>query len=153
MQAPPSRRVATPFRPERAERDDDGEMSGSPVTVLIVDDQDPFRNVARAVVNATPGFEVVADAATGEEAVATAAQTRPDLVLMDINLPGINGMEATRQIVSDRPSAIVILLSTYAKADLPSNALDCGAVSYVHKEDFGPWVLEETWEGHAPTRT
>jgi DNA-binding NarL/FixJ family response regulator len=127
-------------------------MSAEPVTVLIVDDQDPFRNVARAVVNATPGFEVVDDAATGEDAVAKADASRPDVVLMDINLPGINGMEATRQILATHPGAVVILLSTYAKSDLPSNSLDCGAVSYVHKEDFGPWVLEETWEGHAPSR-
>jgi DNA-binding NarL/FixJ family response regulator len=128
-------------------------MSAEPVTVLIVDDQDPFRNVARAVVNATPGFDVVADAATGEDAVTTATATSPDVVLMDINLPGINGMEATRQILAGRPSTIVILLSTYAKSDLPANALDCGAVSYVHKEDFGPWVLQDTWDGHAPSRT
>lgn len=128
-------------------------MTVRPVTVLIVDDQDPFRNVARAVVNATPGFEVTADAATGEEAVAKADVTHPDLVLMDINLPGINGMEATRQILTSQPGSVVILLSTYAKSDLPANALDCGAVSYVHKEDFGPWVLEETWDGHAPSRT
>ncbi len=127
-------------------------MTSGPVTVLIVDDQDPFRNVARAVVNATPGFEVASDAASGEEAVSKAGAGRPDVVLMDINLPGINGIEATRQIIQARPSTVVILMSTYAKADLPANALDCGAVSYVHKEDFGPWVLEETWEGHAPSR-
>jgi DNA-binding NarL/FixJ family response regulator len=120
------------------------------VGVLIVDDQAPFRDVARTVVALSPGFDVVAEAASGEDAVATAAERRPDLVLMDINLPGINGVEATRQILAARPETTVILLSTYTEADLPNDARTCGAKRYVHKEDFSPAVLRETWE-EAPT--
>ena len=70
----------------------------------------------------------------------------PDLVLMDINLPGINGIEATRQIRAAHPEVAVILLSTYSEADLPADARDCGALAYVHKEDFGPALVRELWE-------
>lgn len=113
----------------------------SPVGVLIVDDQAPFRRAARAVVGATPGFEVVGEAESGEEAVALADDLAPGLVLMDINLPGINGIEATRQITRAHPRVVTVLLSTYREEDLPTGAGDCGAVAYVHKEEFGPAVL------------
>ena len=72
-----------------------------------------------------------------------AAELQPALVLMDINLPGINGMQATSQIVTARPETRVILLSTYQDTDLPADALTCGALRYVHKEDFEPAVLVE----------
>jgi two-component system, NarL family, invasion response regulator UvrY len=120
------------------------------VGVLIVDDQAPFRDVARTVVALSPGFEVVAEAASGEEAIAAAAERHPQLVLMDINLPGISGLEATRQITDDQPGTIVILLSTYTRDDLPADARNCGAAKYVHKEDFSPMVLRETWDECGP---
>jgi DNA-binding NarL/FixJ family response regulator len=116
-----------------------------PVPVLIVDDQAPFRRAARAVVTATPGFEVVGEAESGEEAVELYESLAPGLVLMDINLPGINGIEATRRIRAAHPSAVVMLLSTYQMSDLPSDARASGAVKYVHKEDFGPAVVREVW--------
>jgi DNA-binding NarL/FixJ family response regulator len=121
-------------------------MAGeTPVAVLIVDDQAPFRRAARAVISATPGFEVTAEAETGEDAVRMAHELHPGLVLMDINLPGINGIEATRQIVADRPGTVVLLLSTYREEDLPPGADDSGAARYVNKEQFAPDVVEETW--------
>jgi DNA-binding NarL/FixJ family response regulator len=120
--------------------------STATVGVLIVDDQAPFRDVARTVVRLSPGFEVVAEAASGEEAVAAALEREPELVLMDINLPGINGIEATRRILAERPNTTVILLSTYTADDLPTDARSVGASRYVHKEDFSPAVLRETWD-------
>jgi two-component system invasion response regulator UvrY len=119
------------------------------VSVLIVDDQLPFRAVARTVIGLTAGFEVSGEAESGEEAVAVAAQQDPDLVLMDINLPGINGIEATRRIRATQPDIAVILLSTYSEADLPDDARDCGAIAYVHKEDFGPALVRELWQQHS----
>src|SRR5437763_16885562 len=116
-----------------------------PVPVLIVDDQAPFRRAARAVVTATPGFEVVGEAESGEEAVELADSLAPGLVLMDINLPGINGIEATRRITAAHPKAVVMLLSTYQAGDLPSDANSAGAVQYVHKEEFGPAVVRDVW--------
>jgi two-component system, NarL family, invasion response regulator UvrY len=123
------------------------------VPVLIVDDQPPFRAVARMVVGVAPGFAVAAEAASGDEAVELAVAVHPALVLMDINLPGVSGIEATRRILAARPSTVVILLSTYDAESLPPDALDCGAARYVHKEDFSPAVLSEAWHeanGSAP---
>jgi two-component system invasion response regulator UvrY len=118
------------------------------VSVLIVDDQLPFRAVARTVIGLTAGFEVAAEAESGEDAVAIADERVPDLVLMDINLPGINGIEATRRIRAAHPDVAVILLSTYSEADLPADARDCGAIAYVHKEDFGPALVRDLWQQH-----
>ncbi len=118
------------------------------VSVLIVDDQLPFRAVARTVIGMTAGFEVAAEAESGEDAVSIANEELPDLVLMDINLPGINGIEATRRIRSSHPEIAVILLSTYSEADLPADARDCGAIAYVHKEDFGPSLVRDLWQQH-----
>jgi DNA-binding NarL/FixJ family response regulator len=123
----------------------ESDVTTQPVAVLIVDDQAPFRRAARAVVTATSGFDVVAEAESGEEAVELADQVSPGLVLMDINLPGINGVEATRQIVAAHPGTVVMLLSTYQEADLPADAKDCGAARYVNKEEFGPQVILDTW--------
>ena len=111
------------------------------VSVLIVDDQLPFRAVARTVIGLTAGFEVAGEAETGEDAVAQADAQPPD-----INLPGINGIEATRRIRATHPEVAVILLSTYSEADLPDDAREVGAIAYVHKEDFGPALVRELWQ-------
>jgi DNA-binding NarL/FixJ family response regulator len=116
------------------------------VAVLIVDDQHPFRDVARTVIAMTDGFVVAGEAVSGEEAVEMANDRHPDLVLMDINLPGINGIEACRRIKAAAPSTTVILLSTYSESDLPADARECGAIEYVHKEDFGPTLVQDIWE-------
>jgi two-component system invasion response regulator UvrY len=115
----------------------------SNVGVLIVDDQAPFRSVARTLVSMIAGWDVVGEAATGEDAVTEAQLQRPDIILMDINLPGISGIEATRQIVLAQPEVKVALVSTYAADDLPADALDCGARSYFRKEDLTPRLLRE----------
>ena len=115
------------------------------VRVLIVDDQPPFRSAARTVIDVTAGFEVVGEAESGEAALDAVARDAPDLVLMDINLPGINGIEAARRIRADHAAVDVILLSTYSEADLPADAREVGALAYVHKEDVGPALLRELW--------
>jgi DNA-binding NarL/FixJ family response regulator len=122
---------------------DDGEVTAVPV--LIVDDQVPFRRAARLVLAATPGFEVVGEAVTGEEAVEQFDALDPGLVLMDINLPGISGIEATRRITEAHPDAVVLLLSTYRADDLPESAGTCGAAGYVNKEQFEPAVVLDLW--------
>jgi two-component system, NarL family, invasion response regulator UvrY len=116
------------------------------VPVLIVDDQAPFRTVARTVVGLAPGFSVVAEAETGEQALDRVDEFQPGLILMDINLPGISGIEATRRITAADPSATVILLSTYTQDDLPADARTCGAAAYVHKEDMSPALLRRVWD-------
>jgi DNA-binding NarL/FixJ family response regulator len=116
------------------------------VRVLIVDDQEPFRLAARIVVEATEGFEVVGDSDTGEASVAAARELHPDLVLMDVNLPGINGLDATRQILSEsNGTVVVLLLSTYEAAEYAPRAAECGAAGYIPKSQFGPDQLRDAW--------
>jgi len=122
------------------------------VDVLIVDDQRPFRSVARTVVNLVGGWRVAAEAETGEDAVAAAERVRPGVVLMDINLPGISGIEATRLVVDAHPGTVVVLLSTYDLDELPGAAAS-GALSYVPKDDFGPDVLTDIWARCEELRT
>ena len=122
-------------------------MDDRGTTVLIVDDQMPFRMAARAVVGVTPGFEVVGEAKSGEEAIEQVEALHPQLVLMDINMDGISGIEATRRITGAHPDVGVILLSTYDEEDLPADARSCGAIGYLHKEQFGPDVLIDMWSG------
>ncbi len=127
-------------------------MGTEAVSVLIVDDQAPFRRAAAAVVKITGGFEVVGEAESGEEAIELAAALAPQLVLMDINMGGISGIEAARRITSGWPEMAVVLLSTYQAEDLPADAGTSGALAYVHKEDFGPRVLEDVWAQRAGGR-
>jgi pilus assembly protein CpaE len=115
------------------------------VTVLIVDDQLPFRLAARAVVGRTEGFVLVGEAADGVEAVERVAELRPDLVLLDINMPKLNGIEATRQILAGSPTATVFLCSTYQRSDLPPEAETAGAAAYINKEELAPSLLLELW--------
>ena len=115
------------------------------VRVLIVDDQEPFRLAARMVVELTDGFDVVGEAESGEDSVTMAAELQPDLVLMDVNLPGINGLDATRQILSASETVIVMLLSTYEEAEYAPRAAECGAATYIPKSSFGPDRLESAW--------
>jgi DNA-binding NarL/FixJ family response regulator len=120
------------------------------VRVLLVDDQPPFRMAARAVVEASDGFEVVGEAETGEASVELARELLPDLVLMDVNLPGIDGLEATRQILSEARPVVVLLLSTYEAEEYAPKAAECGASAYIPKSEFLPDRLVEAWsEGAA----
>ena len=115
--------------------------------VVIVDDQAAFRSAARLVVEMSDGFEVVGEAETGEDAVAMVASVDPDLVLMDVNLPGIDGLEATRQIVASGSSARILVLSTYSASEYETAATEAGAVGFVPKDDFGPDSLMEVSPG------
>jgi DNA-binding NarL/FixJ family response regulator len=121
-------------------------MNAAPIRVLIVDDQAPFRLAARMVVDATPGFEVVGEAETGEASVDMARELEPDLVLLDVNLPGINGVEACRRILANSASTRVILVSTYEQDEYAPRAKEAGAIAYISKSTFGPDRLIDAWE-------
>ena len=118
-------------------------MSG--VRVLVVDDHESFRQVAAAVVEATTGFVVVGSVGSGEESLVAAEATEPDLVLMDVNLPGIDGIEATRKLLALPRPPVVILLSTYDEADFGPRARECGAAGYLPKSAFGTDRLAAVW--------
>ena len=119
------------------------------VRVRVVDDQEPFRAAMSAVVELTEGFAVVDAVASGEESVAAARDLAPDLVLMDVNLPGIDGIEATRRIRALPAAPVVVLLSTYDEDDFDREG--CGAASYVPKGAFGPDRLLHEWQAAAGT--
>ena len=116
------------------------------VRVLIVDDQAPFREAARAVVELTEGFELAGEAETGEDAVERAREVNPDLVLMDVNLPGIDGLEATRRILRESDGRVVVLMvSTYEADEYAPRAAEAGAAGYIPKSEFEPDRLAEAW--------
>lgn len=118
------------------------------VRVLIVDDQAAFRRAARAVVELTDGFEVAGEAASGEASVEVVGSLCPDLVLMDVRLPGIDGREAARRIRDlglHKPGPIIVLLSTEDVLEPDRWAAECGAAAYVSKSDFGSDCLRDVW--------
>jgi two-component system, NarL family, invasion response regulator UvrY len=118
------------------------------VRVLTVDDHAAFREAARALISATEGFELVGEVATGEEGVAAARRLRPDLVLMDVHLPDIDGYEAARRIEPVDPGAVIVLVSAAEDAlqgDIPAR---CGASAFVRKEDLRPGLIQQLWARH-----
>jgi DNA-binding NarL/FixJ family response regulator len=114
-------------------------------SVLVVDDQAPFRLAAKAVLRRLDEFELAGEAASGDEAVELADQLHPELVLMDINMPRMSGIEATRKILAAHPSTVVILCSTYDVRDLPAEAGSSGAAGYVNKERLAGDLLRRVW--------
>jgi DNA-binding NarL/FixJ family response regulator len=115
------------------------------VRVLIVDDQELFRRAMATVVEATEGFEVVGQAGSGEESLTLAAATDPDLVLMDVNLPGIDGLEAARRLRERTSPPVVLLLSTYDDSEGDLFVAESGAIGYLTKSAFGPDKLTAAW--------
>ena len=115
------------------------------VRVLLVDDQAPFLRAMGAVVEETAGFAVVGEALSGEESILAAAELLPDLVLMDVNLPGIDGLEATRRLLEGESPPLVLLLSTYDEDAGAHFVAESGAAAYLTKSAFGPEQLREVW--------
>jgi DNA-binding NarL/FixJ family response regulator len=127
----------------------------APHSVVVVDDQAPFRQAAKAVLRRLGCFEFAGEASSGLEAIELVDALRPELVLMDINMPDMGGIEATRRILSAHPEVVVFLCSTYDVEDLPPGAAGSGASGYVNKERFGAEVLRRLWadRGTAPFQT
>ena len=122
--------------------------SQSAVGVLLVDDQAVFRGVARDVVEATPGFAVVGEASSGEEAVEVAQELQPELVLLDVRMPAMDGLETARRVVAAHAGGVIVLISVEDAAELPPGVESCGAATFIRKQDFGPAALSAMWAAH-----
>ena len=115
---------------------------------MVVDDQPPFRRAARAVINATTGFEAVGDAESGPEALRYADELQPDLVFIDVHMPEMDGFETARRLIESHPECVVVLVSLDA-LELPASAVTtCGAVAFVRKQDLRLATLRGLWLLH-----
>jgi two-component system invasion response regulator UvrY len=125
---------------------DDGTVVNHPVRVWVVDDQASFRMASAATLDVMDDFVMAGQCETGESALERLRGDGADIVLMDIHMPGMGGIEAARQIHAEHPEVIVVLMSTYDADDLPAAAADCGAATYLHKERLCPDVLSRIWQ-------
>ena len=126
------------------ERPDDDQL----VTVLAVDDQAVFRHTARELIAATEGFQQLAEAASGPQALRLAALLHPDLVLLDVRMPGMDGIETARRLVEQDPDVVVVLVSLEARVDLPSSVETAAAAAHIRKHQLTPRALRALWRAH-----
>jgi two-component system, NarL family, response regulator DevR len=105
--------------------------------LILVDDHEVVRLGLRALLEHHPNFEVVAEAASAKEAIEQTARYRPDIVLMDIRMPGISGIEACEEIIRDYPDTRVVMLTSYAEDEMLFSAIRAGASGYVLKQIGG----------------
>lgn len=103
--------------------------------ILIADDHDVVRRGVAATLSVHPDLEVCCEAPNGREAVETAAQLQPDIIVMDISMPEMNGLEATRQILRENPTVQVLILTLHESEELVRSVLSAGARGYVLKSD------------------
>ena len=112
-----------------------GEIASTGARVLVADDHEIVRHGLRAVLEAA-GHRVCAEASTGREAVALASELVPDLTVVDLTMPDLNGLEATRQITAARPGARVLVLTIHQSEQLVRDVLEAGARGYLLKSDL-----------------
>ena len=121
------------------------------VRVLLVDDHEIARKGIRSVLTADASLVIVSEASDGEEAVQKSDELHPDVILLDITLPGINGIDAARQIRGVSPNSRIIFLSQHDSIQIAKDALSVGAQGYVVKSDAGRDLLraiQSVLEGH-----
>jgi DNA-binding NarL/FixJ family response regulator len=110
-------------------------VTEAPLRIVITDDHAVVRRGVRALLQSQPGWEVVGEARTGREAVELARRLQPDIVIMDLSLPELNGLDATRQLLKESPRTEVIVLTMHHSEELARNVLQAGARGYVLKSD------------------
>lgn len=123
-------------------------ISPHEVGVLAVDDQPIFLDVAQEVVVATPGFRWIGGATSAEEALHAVGELGPALVLLDVRMPGMNGIEAARRISDRHPDVVVVLISVEESPATPSAVAASGAAALVRKQEFDPAMLRRLWSRH-----
>ena len=112
------------------------------VTVLVADDHPLLRRSLRNLLEEQPDFQVVAEASDGEEAVKLATELEPDIIIMDIGMPKLNGLEATRRIKASHPNVAILILTVYDDEKYALEVLRAGAAGYLTKSVFGEEVVQ-----------
>lgn len=118
------------------------------VGVLVVDDQIVFRQVAHEVIDATEHFELLGEATSGPHAIEAVAELHPDLILLDVRMPGMDGIETATRLHADDPTQVIVLITVEEAPNLPGGVSSCGASELVRKQDFGPALLRRVWRAH-----
>jgi DNA-binding NarL/FixJ family response regulator len=118
-----------------------GDSIGSRIRVLVVDDHEPFRRFVRTTLSARPELQVISEASDGLEAVQKAVELQPDLIVLDIGLPSLNGIEAARRIRKLSPKSTILFLSQESSAEVVQEALCLGALGFVTKVHAGSQLL------------
>jgi DNA-binding NarL/FixJ family response regulator len=118
-----------------------------PVSVFCTDDHAGFRDVLGDLIAATPGFVLIGEASSGAEAIALVPQLRPDLVLMDVHMPGMSGFEAAARLGSDHAAPLIVLISADPIEVPPGLALRGGDLAFVTKRELCPRRLRDLWHG------
>jgi DNA-binding NarL/FixJ family response regulator len=112
------------------------------IRIVLVDDHQMLRDGLRTIVNLNEEFEVVGEAADGRKAIELASSLRPDVVVMDVVMPGMNGIEATQQILTESPETKIVALSVYTDKRYVTRMLEAGATGYVLKVAAHGLLLE-----------
>jgi DNA-binding NarL/FixJ family response regulator len=131
---------------------DDKDVRKSTVGVLVVDDQRVFRDVAREVIEATAPFELLGEASSGVQALTAVEALRPALVLLDVRMPGMDGITVANHIRACDAETVVVLISVEERPNLPLAVRSCGAAALLRKQDFGPALLRSVWQQHGHGR-
>jgi two-component system invasion response regulator UvrY len=131
--------------PHAAQKPQNAPPRAAEIGVLTVDDDPGFRRLAREVIDATPGFSSVGEAASGERGVSLVALLHPELVLIDVRMPGIGGIEAARRIAQADNRVAVVLMSSNPPA-LDTELTPGRTIALVGKEHFGPRWLRALWD-------
>ena len=123
------------------------------VGVFAVDDQPLFLDVARDVVAATPGFLWLGSATSGEEALAAVCKLKPQLVFVDVRMPGMDGIETAHRMCASHPDFVVVLISLEPSPAIAPATAASGAAALVSKQDFGPALLRRLWQAYGKPAT
>jgi DNA-binding NarL/FixJ family response regulator len=119
-----------------------------PIRVQTVDDQAPFREAARAAIGRTPGFDLVAEAEDGETALQLARDADPDMVIVDVRMAGMDGLETAKRLLDEDPSRVVVLVSSADVRELSDLAASSGAAALLRKSWLTPRLLRGLWIAH-----